>query len=435
MAKFHYIDPNDQSTDPFGSESHEPSEFEKLLSTDKTEVSARRYKIGEQVTGKVVTAGQEFVFVDLGGKVAAAVAIDEFRTSGTGVVPSPGDEVSLFVREDNGSEVVLTRSLRRNEADDLMLRNAYEQGLPIDAKVEKTNKGGFEVSLGAKRGFVPMGNMDIIPIDDAEQYVGKVLKFVIVQYTSRNLILSRRAVLREEQEQQAQELLGTLEVGQQKRARITRLATFGAFADIGGVEGLIPMSELSWVRVKSVEDVLKVGDTVQVKVNKIERVPKLKISLSLKAAAEDPWICMATRLTPGTQIEGKVSRLVDFGAYVVVGEGVEGLIHVSQLTWEKRVNHPREIVQEGARIGVHILNVDFDSHRLSLSLKGPMPTDVKARLETKRRTSSEFSTEELEMAAEWDRHQKTFANAPTSSAKSDTNAMAAAFANAKLRKS
>jgi small subunit ribosomal protein S1 len=433
MAKFHYVDPAENSRDPFEQDSEQQSEFEKLLQADQTVVSTRRFRVGEPVEGRVMSVGQEFVFVDLGGKVAAAIAADEYRVGGAGVIPSVGDEVKLFVREDNGSEVVLTRSLRRNEADDLMLRNAFEQNLPVDAKVEKTNKGGFEVSIGSKRGFVPMSGMDTGSIENPEEYVGKVFKFVITQFSGRNIVLSRRTLLREEREQMAREVIGTLEVGQQKSAKVTRLATFGAFADLGGVEGLIPMSELAWVHVKKVEDVVKVGDTVQVKITKIEHAPRLKIGLSMKSASEDPWISSATRIMPGTQVDGKVTRLTDFGAFVTVAEGVEGLVHVSQLTWEKRVNHPREVVKEGQHVSVHILNVDFETHKLGLSLKGPMPADLKTRLDAKKRGHQELSGEELEMAAEWDKYQKTFAAAaPTQ--KSSDNMMASAFAKARVRK-
>ncbi len=434
MAKFHYIDPAESARDPFESDNQDQTEFEKLLQSDQTVVTTRRFRTGEPVTGKVMSVGQEFIFVDLGGKVAAAVAVDEYRVAGAGIVPRAGDEISLFVREDNGSEVVLTRSLRRNEADDMMLRNAFEQSLPVDAKVEKTNKGGFEVSVGSKRGFVPTSGMDIVPIENPEQYIGKVLKFVITQFSGRNIVLSRRTLLREEREQMAREVIGTLEVGQQKSARITRLATFGAFADIGGVEGLVPMSELAWTHVKKVEDAVKIGDNVQVKILKIEHSPKLKIGLSIKSAGEDPWISSATRIMPGTQIEGKITRLTDFGAFVAVADGVEGLVHVSQLTWEKRVNHPREVVEEGQRVSVHVLSVDFETHKLGLSLKGPMPADVKTRIEAKKRGNQEMSSEELEMAAEWDRYQKTFTQAPAQR-KFDDNSMAAAFAKARSRKS
>jgi small subunit ribosomal protein S1 len=433
MAKYHYVDPAESSRDPFEQENQGASEFEQLLQADQTVVASRRYRVGEPVSGVVMSVGQEFVFVDLGGKVAAAIAADEYRVGGAGVVPRLGEEVKLFVREDNGSEVVLTRSLRRNEADDLMLRNAFEQSLPVDAKVEKTNKGGFEVSVGSKRGFVPMSGMDTGSIEDPEQYVGKVFKFVITQYSGRNIVLSRRTLLREEREQMAREVVGTLEVGQQKAAKITRLATFGAFADIGGVEGLIPVSELAWIHVKKVEDVVKVGDSVQVKITKIEHAPKLKIGLSMKSAGEDPWISSATRIMPGTQIEGKITRLADFGAFVAVADGVEGLVHLSQLTWEKRVNHPREVVQEGQRVAVHVLNVDFEARKLGLSLKGPMPADVKTRLEAKKRGQQEMSSEELEMAAEWDKYQKSFTQAHAAPKSSD-NAMAAAFAKARTRK-
>jgi small subunit ribosomal protein S1 len=432
MSKFWYVDPDENARDPFDSDEAR-SEFEQLLETDGTVVSGRRFRVGESVTGQVMSVGQEFLFVDLGGKVAGSIAVDEYRVDGAAVVPRAGEEVTVFVRSDNGSEVILTRSLRRSEADDMMLRNAFEGQVPVDAKVEKSIKGGFEVSVGSRRGFVPISNMDIVTIDDPERYVGKVLKFIIMQYSGRNLVLSRRSILREEQEQRTRELLGTLEVGQSCRATITRLATFGAFADIGGVEGLIPMSELSWTRVKKADDVVNIGEVVHVKISKIEHSPKLRIGLTLKGAGEDPWISMATRLMPGTVMPGKVTKLAEYGAFVSVGDGIEGLVHVSQLSWEKRVGHPKEILAEGQDVPVHVLSVDLEKRKLSLSVKGPMPGDLATRIDAKRRGRQDLTPEEIEQASEWENFQKTVAQNPRSSDAGGT--LAAAFARAKQRKS
>ena len=434
MANFRYIDPDEHARDPFATEDNQNTEFEKLLEVDPVNVANKRYKTGESVSGAVLQVGQEFLFVDLGGKNAGALAVDEYRAAET-LIPKVGDTVQAFVRSDNGSEVMLTRTLRRGEADDSMMRNAYENKVPVEAKVEKVTKGGFEASIGGKRAFVPLSQMDNAPIPEPESFVGSVLKFHITEYkqNGRNIVLSRRGLLREEQEVKIAELLRTLEVGQTHRATITRFATFGAFADLGGFEGLIPLSEMAWKRVKNAEEVVRAGEVVNVKITKIEHSPRLRVGLSLKDAGEDPWIAHATRLTPGAVLDGTVSRLADFGAFVAVQEGVEGLAHVSQLTWEKRVGHPREVLKEGQSVKVHVLTVDLEARKLSLSVKGPMPEELAERLKKKKGGTEPLSAEEQEAMADWDQYKKTAAVSATQ--RQEGSIFAAAFTKANTRKS
>jgi small subunit ribosomal protein S1 len=182
MAKFHYIDKDELGRDPFAPETGigegVDNEFEKLLSSETVEVRTRRFRQGESVTGKVLSLGDEFIFVDLGGKNAGALAVDEYK-GGDALIPKVGEEVTVFVREDNGSEVILTRQLRRGETDDAALRTAWENKVPVEAKVEKVVKGGFEASLSGKRAFVPQSQMDTVASDKPEAYVGQVFKFHI----------------------------------------------------------------------------------------------------------------------------------------------------------------------------------------------------------------------------------------------------------------
>ena len=433
MANFRYIDPDEHTRDPFAAEDNQNTEFEKLLEVDPVNVANKRYNIGESISGTVLQVGAEFLFVDLGGKNAGALAVDEFRSAET-LIPKVGDTVQAFVRSDNGSEVILTRTLRRGEADDSMMRNAYENKVPVEAKVEKTTKGGFEASIGGKRAFIPMSQMENGPIAEPESFVGAVLKFHITEYkqNGRNIVLSRRGLLREEQEGKIADLMRTLEVGQTHRATITRFATFGAFADLGGFEGLIPLSEMAWKRVKNAEEVVRAGEVVNVKITKIEHSPRLRVGLSLKDAGEDPWIAHATRLTPGALLDGTVSRLADFGAFVAVQEGVEGLAHVSQLTWEKRIGHPREVLQEGQAVKVHVLTVDLEGRKLSLSIKGPMPEEMAERLKKKKGGSEALSPEEQSAMADWNTYQKTAAVSAVQ--REDGSIFAAAFTKANTRK-
>ncbi|MEN9808565.1 MAG: hypothetical protein RLZZ488_132 [Pseudomonadota bacterium] len=283
MSKIRFIDSDELGRDPFASEDHVTTEFEKLLESESTSASLKRYRAGEPVQGTVLRCSAEFIFVDLGGKSTATLALEEFTAAGL-TPPSVGEELQAFIRKDNGSEIILTRSLRRGEQDDGMLRNAFETRLPVEAKIEKVVKGGFEASLSGKRAFVPLSQMELGQVAEPESYIGQVLKFIITEYKAKNIVLSRKSILRDEKDARAGEIVRTLEVGQKLTATITRLADFGAFADLGGVEGLIPMSELAWKRVNKAQDVVKVGESVSVKIIRIEHAPRLRVALSLKQA-------------------------------------------------------------------------------------------------------------------------------------------------------
>lgn len=285
MNKFRFMDTDELGRDPFASEDYESTEFEKLLATESHSASLKRYRTGESVTGTVLRCSADFVFIDLGGKSTATLAIEEYSAAGL-TPPLVGEEIQAFIRKDNGSEIILTRSLRRGEQDDTLLRSAYETRLPVEAKVEKVVKGGFEASLSGKRAFVPLSHMELGQVVDAESYIGQVLKFTIAEFKAggKNIVLSRKALLKDEKDAKAQEIVRTLEVGQKLNSTITRLTDFGAFADVGGVEGLIPMSELAWKRVNKAQDVVKVGENVSVKVIRVEHSPRLRIALSLKQA-------------------------------------------------------------------------------------------------------------------------------------------------------
>ncbi|NBO39132.1 S1 RNA-binding domain-containing protein [bacterium] len=285
MSKIRFIDNDDFGRDPFAAEDNETTEFEKLLASESTSASLKRYRAGEPVAGRVLRVGGEYIFVDLGGKSTATLGVEEFTSAGLSI-PVVGEEIQAYVRKDSGSEIILTRSLRRGEQDDGLLRSAFETRLPVEAKVEKVVKGGFEASLSGKRAFVPLSHMELGPISEPEVYVGQVLKFLIAEYKQggKNIVLSRKSILKDEKDAKAGEILRTLEVGQKLSATITRLADFGAFADLGGVEGLIPMSELAWKRVAKAQDIVKIGDLVNVKVIRIEHAPRLRVALSLKQA-------------------------------------------------------------------------------------------------------------------------------------------------------
>ncbi|KAB8040663.1 S1 RNA-binding domain-containing protein [Silvanigrella paludirubra] len=434
MAKFRYIDKEENARDPFASEAEESNEFEQLLQDDKHTPTSRRYRMGESVEGSVVSISSEFVFIDLGGKSSATLSIEEF-TSASQSVPKVGDTISAFVRTDNGSEILLTRTLRRNEVDDSLLRNAFEAKIPVEAKVEKVIKGGFEATVGAKRCFVPLGQMDLTHFDNPEVYVGNTFKFTITELKGRNVVLSRKSILRQELDSKISSALEKLEVGQSHLATITRLVDFGAFASIDGIEGLIPLSEMAWKRLKKADEAVRLGEQVNVKIIKIERTPKLKIAFTMKEAGEDPWISNATRLHPGAVLQGTVVRMIDSGAFVNVADGVDGLVPIHQITWEKRINHPKDILAEGQSVKVHVLAADLGAHRLSLSIKGPMPEELINKFKGKKRDEfSNMSDEDKALMKQWEEYKSNEAKVLIPTNRDDTSIFASAFKHAKKKK-
>ncbi|MBU2500532.1 S1 RNA-binding domain-containing protein, partial [bacterium] len=230
---------------------------------------------------------------------------------------------------------------------------------------------GFSIDMGGKRGFCPFSQIDLRRVDEPEVFVGRTLKFKILELSDdgRNIVLSRRALLEESRKSQGDETRADLGLGKTFEGSVTRLVPFGAFVDIGGVEGLVHISQISHQRVGDPSDVLKVGQTVKVKVLEIQNLGQgrsERISLSIKALASDPWPDTADSLTPGTDVEARVTRLVDFGVFMELQPGVEGLIHISELA-NRRIIHPREVLNEDDVITVRILDVDLNRRRISLS--------------------------------------------------------------------
>lgn len=428
MARFHFVDADSKNQDPFGSQAEGESDFEKLLNASAT-ISNRRFKAGESVQGPIIRIGADFIFVDLGGKATGAMALEEWE-AGSGL-PKEGDILNAYVREDNGSEIVLTKSLKKGEADAAALLAAYQSQVPVQAKIEKVVKGGFEASISGKRAFVPLGHVSSKRIENPESFLGVVLPFHISEFKQggRNIVLSRKALLQEEEKQQVNQVLEQISEGARVFGTVSRIVPFGVFVDLGGVEGLLPMAELSWKRVAKAEDVVQLGEKVLVKVLKIEKEPKLRIGLSLKDAGEDPWTLWGSRLQPGQKISGKCTRLADFGAFFEIEGGLEGLCHISQMSWEKRIAHPKDVVEPGALCELTILTVDPTGRKLSLSLKGPISESL---LQKSKLQGQALTDVEKAQMQEWESYQKTVKpSGPSQTATSGV--LASAFERAKKR--
>lgn len=337
---------------------------------------AQSYRIGDRIDAVVARVGKDAVFVELDGKRQAWIDAAELRAD-DGTIPfNVGDTITASVVEiDRSGNIRLGRSM--GKANNVAaLETAKEAGVAIEGKVVAHNKGGFEVDLsGGVKAFCPISQMDTRFVQDPSVFVGRTLHFLVTEIREggRSIVLSRRALLEREAREAAQKILKELTPGAVVRGTISSIREFGAFVDLGGIEGLIPLSELSHDRSCTAADIVKPGDVVEVKVASVKESsnpktgqPESKITLSLKALAADPWEAIDTVAPLGKVVVGTVVRLADFGAFVRLASGVEGLLHVSELPG--KVEHPSKVLTVGQSIAVVVQKVDKESKRISLSL-------------------------------------------------------------------
>lgn len=327
------------------------------------------------VTGTVVKINSDEVMVDVGGKSEGVIPIKELsfqKDPDVEEIVKVGDEIQVMVikMENNEGHMVLSKKRADQEKAMDELQQKFENGEVIEAKVVSDVKGGVIVDIGA-RGFVPASHLDTKYVDDIKSFVGNTYRFKIIEFDpnpeNRKIILSRRAVL-EEEERAAREAFWTnIEEGQILKGRVQRIANFGAFVDLGGVDGLLHISEMGWGRVKQPTDVVNVGDEIEVYVLNADR-EKGKISLSLKKLIANPWDNAAEKYPAGTVVTGKVVRIAPFGAFVALEDGVDGLVHISQIAWE-HVDKVEDALSIGQEVQVKVLEVDEDRKRISLSIK------------------------------------------------------------------
>jgi small subunit ribosomal protein S1 len=348
------------------------AEFAELLNASEEKLPEP--KAGEKVTGRVVQITATEVFVDIGARHELPLSADELRNADGELTCQVGDEVSAYVVK-TAEGLGLSRTIHaddhgRDQALDT-LRDACNANAPVEGRITATNKGGFTVDLGGLRGFCPFSQMDLRRVEDPEPYVGTSQRFRVLEISpdGRNIVLSRRALLQQEREEMASATRSSLQPGTILTGQVTRLMPYGAFIDIGGLEGLVHISQISHQRLSDPADLLHPGQEVRVEVVEIQNPGQgrsERISLSMKTLAEDPWPASAGSIVAGEDCAGKVIRLVDFGAFVQILPGIEGLVHVSELS-QRRLMHPREVVSEGDEITVRVLEVDLDRRRISLS--------------------------------------------------------------------
>ena len=333
----------------------------------------KRPRVGDQITGKVVSIGKDAVFVDVGGKAEGSLERAQVSDPEGKLLVKVGDTVEARVVADAGGSLTLRVKLGRGPEARGELQQAQELGIPVEGVVTEVIKGGVSVDVAGVRGFCPASQIDVRFVDDLTVYVGQKLLFRITRYEPRNLVLSRRALLEEDNAKRAIETRKKLEPGAVMRGKVVGFKPFGAFIDLGGIEGMLHVSELGYARVEKPEDLLSLGQEVEVAVLKIEpggkddRVSE-RISLSLKALANDPWRDTAATLVEGARVKGKITRLSPFGAFVEIAPAVEGLIHISELGAGRRINHPKEVVSVGQDVEAVVLSIDQERHRIGLSI-------------------------------------------------------------------
>lgn len=331
---------------------------------------------GDKLSGRIVSFGEESAFVDLGGKSEGVIPLAELLDADGQRTVNVGDEVEALVVGTGDDGVVLrVRGGGRGQAAPAELAQAHAHGLPVEGTVAAVIKGGVEVTVAGVRAFCPISQLDDRFVADAASFVGQRLSFRITRMEEGrgrgvNLVLSRRALLEEEKAARAEAARAQLAPGKVVRGTVTSLAAYGAFVDLGGIEGLLHVSQLGHARVAHPQDVLAVGQEVEVQVLDIKKDAKgeERISLSRRALVRDPWQDEAAKLKPGTRRTGRVARLETFGAFVELAPGVDGLLHVSELGGGKPIRHPREAVKVGDTIEVAVKTVDVERRRVSLTL-------------------------------------------------------------------
>lgn len=345
-------------------------------------------KPGDQVKGRVVAITEEQVFIDLGGKAEGVMDAASLRDAEGQLSVAVGDEVTATVAgvEEDGS-LRLGNQQSRHLHGAAELEQAYRQQVPVQGRVTGVIKGGAEVQIAGQRAFCPASQMDIRFVEDLNEFVGQHLDFRITKFEGGrhlNLVVSRRLVLEEEQRARAEALRANLKEGAVLTGTVTSLQDYGAFVDLGGLEGMIHISELAFHRVKHPSEMLSVGQPLEVSVLRIDKTdnPKRpeKIALSIRALARDPWAEAAQKFPVGARVQGQVTRLQPFGAFVELAPGIEGLIHVSELGTGKRITHPQEVLSPGQALEASVLAVDLDKRRISLTLDEAKAAEAKPDL-------------------------------------------------------
>jgi small subunit ribosomal protein S1 len=344
------------------------------------EESERTIKPGEIVRGRVVKVGPEVVTVDIGYKSEGHIPVGEFRTRDGRIAVNEGDEIDVYFDAADAEQegIVLSRAKAEQFRVWREIENAYTNKTPIEGTIVGKVKGGLKVDIGVAA-FLPGSHVDLRPVRDLDRFVGKRGKFAVLKYNRAraNVVVSRRTILENERDMLREETLKLLEEGVIIEGTVKNITDYGAFVDLGGIDGLLHITDMSWGRIGHPSELLTVGEKIKVVVLKFDP-EKERVSLGLKQLVPDPWSTVTERYAVGSRVRGKVVSLADYGAFVELEKGVEGLLHVSEMSWTKRVTHPSKLLSVGDEVEVMILEVAPEHRRISLGLKqiSPNPWEV-----------------------------------------------------------
>src|SRR5210317_1720931 len=339
---------------------------------------------GSVVKGKVIAIEAGQAIIDVGYKMEGRVDLKEFANPGEAPQVEVGDEVEVFLRaaENSRGEAVVSREMARREEAWDRLEKAYADEARVEGAIFGRVKGGFTVDLGGAVAFLPGSQVDVRPVRDAGPLMGLSQPFQILKMDRRrgNIVVSRRAILEESRAEQRAEIVGKLAEGQTVEGVVKNITEYGAFVDLGGVDGLLHVTDMAWRRVNHPSEILSIGETVKVQVIKINKETH-RISLGMKQLQADPWDAVEQKFSLGSVHQGRVTNITDYGAFVELEAGVEGLVHVSEMSWTKKNVHPGKIVSTSQEVEVMILEVDPDKRRISLGLKQTLANPWDAFLE------------------------------------------------------
>ncbi len=350
--------------------------FEDYLQKDLADLEE-----GSIVKGRVVKIRDEDVVVDVNFKSEGQIPIEEFLNHDGKLLINEGDEIEVFVvkKNDDEGEIVLSfdKARKARILDELERLQSEEKNVP--GKIIKRVKGGYTVEIKGLEAFLPGSHVDLRPVPDMDALVGKSFDFRILKINRKrtNVIVSRRVILEEERERKRKELLETLQEGQIVTGKVKNITDYGVFIDLGGLDGLLHITDMSWKRIKHPKEMVKIGDELKLKVIKFDREEE-KVSLGLKQLYPNPWENIEEKYPVGKRCKGKVTNIVDYGAFVELEDGVEGMVHISEMSWSKKLKHPSQIVKVGDEVEVVVLDVDKENKKISLGMKQvkPNPWDI-----------------------------------------------------------
>jgi small subunit ribosomal protein S1 len=369
----------EQTTEPTADQSGDTEagggDFSALLENYEREQAASKQE-GEIVRGTVVGVSDKYVMVDIGYKSEGVVAREEFVDRSGNLTVKPGDEVDVLIKslENQDGYAILSRAAAVQVQSWEKLRRAHQNHETITGRVTERIKGGLKVDLEGIAAFLPGSQVDVRPVRNLETFMNQDIEVRVIKLNRKrgNVVVSRKAVLEEEATHKKADTLAQIEEGVIMEGVVKNITDYGAFIDLGGIDGLLHIIDMSWGRIQSPGDIIKVGDTIQVKVLKFDR-EKERISLGYKQLMPDPWQSVAERYPKGSRVHGKVVSLTDYGAFIEIEPGVEGLVHVTEMTWSKRLKHPSKLLSIGQEVEAVVLEVDSHNRRISLGIKQIAP--------------------------------------------------------------